>query len=114
MINIVKKIKTITICAAMGVLLPLSSVVADKLDETEAPVKKIEEMLYPTVMVDVGRDGQGSGTIIFSGEREHESWEEEKVWPLVLTNHHVIQRAVQILEEFDPIQGKKVQKEYAW
>ena len=120
MINIVKKIKTITICAAIMVLLPLSSVVADELDEleaslksaeTEAPVKKIEEMLYPTVMVDVGRDGQGSGTIIFSGEREHESWKEEKVWTLVLTNHHVIQRAVQILEEFDPKQGKKVQKE---
>ena len=52
MINIVKKIKTITICAAIMVLLPLSSVVADELDEleaslksaeTEAPVKKIEE-----------------------------------------------------------------------
>ena len=87
MINIVKRIKMITICAAIMVLLPLSSVVADELDEleaslksaeTEAPVKKIEEMLYPTVMVDVGQDGQGSGTIIFSGEREHESWEEEK------------------------------------
>ena len=59
----------------------------------ETLIKKIQEMLYPTVMVDVGRDGQGSGTIIFSGEREHESWKEEKVWTLVLTNHHVIQRA---------------------
>ena len=120
MINIVKKIKTITICAAIMVLLPLSSVVADELDEleaslksaeTEAPVKKIEEMLYPTVMVDVGRDGQGSGTIIFSGEREHESWKEEKVWTLVLTNHHVISGAIQIAEEFDPKEGKEVQKE---
>ena len=120
MINIVKKIKTITICAAIMVLLPLSSVVADELDEleaslksaeTEAPVKKIEEMLYPTVMVDVGQDGQGSGTIIFSGKREHESWKEEKVWTLVLTNHHVISGAIQIAEEFDPKEGKEVQKE---
>ena len=31
----------------------------------QAPVKKITEMLYPTVLVDLGQ-ARGSGTIIFS------------------------------------------------
>ena len=36
-------------------------------DPIEAPVKKITEMLYPTVMVDMG-SGVGSGTVIFSNK----------------------------------------------
>ena len=86
--------------------LPISAVA-----ETEAPVKKITEMLYPTVMVDLGGDGTGSGTVIFSGVREHESWKDEKVWSLVLTNHHVVKGAIGIEEEFDPKRGKNIQKE---
>jgi S1-C subfamily serine protease len=78
--------------------------------ETEAPVKKISEMLYPTVMVDLSNE-RGSGTVIFSGVRKHESWKDEKVWTLVLTNHHVITKAVNIAEEFDPKKQKNVQKE---
>ena len=101
-----KKIKTIVICAAIAMLLPMSAVA-----ETEAPVKKITEMLYPTVMVDLGGDGTGSGTVIFSGVREHESWKDEKVWSLVLTNHHVVKGAIGIEEEFDPKRGKNIQKE---
>ena len=77
----------------------------------EAPVKQIEEMLYPTVMVDLGRSGMGSGTIIWSGRRQHESWADEGVWSLVLTNHHVVAGAVQIKKEFDPKVGKETQKE---
>lgn len=100
------KIKTIVICAAIAMLLPMSAVA-----ETEAPVKKITEMLYPTVMVDLGGDGTGSGTVIFSGVREHESWKDEKVWSLVLTNHHVVKGAIGIEEEFDPKRGKNIQKE---
>tara|TARA_Y100000034_G_scaffold48216_1_gene59502 strand:+ start:1308 stop:2231 length:924 start_codon:yes stop_codon:yes gene_type:complete len=120
MANIVKKIKKIVICTAVMLLLPLSSVAADELDrleaqlraaETGAPVKKIQEMLYPTVMVDLGQSGQGSGTIIFSDKRKHESWKEEKVWTLVLTNHHVVKGAIQISEEFDPKLGKEIKKE---
>ena len=68
-------------------------------------------MLYPTVMVDLGGDGTGSGTVIFSGVREHESWKDEKVWSLVLTNHHVVKGAIGIEEEFDPKRGKNIQKE---
>ena len=76
----------------------------------EAPVKKITEMLYPSVLVDLG-SGTGSGTIIFSDKRTHESWKEEKTWTLVLTNYHVIQTAINIEEVFDPKSGKNIQKE---
>jgi S1-C subfamily serine protease len=89
-------------------LLPLSAMTAEVV--TEAPVKMIEEMLYPTVMVDTGR-GVGSGTLIFSGQRTHESWKDEKLWTLVLTNHHVIKSAISISKNFDPKKGKSVQKE---
>ena len=105
--NIYKKFSfLLTVLVIM--VLPLSAMTAEVV--TEAPVKKITEMLYPTVMVDLGQ-GQGSGTIIFSGKRKHESWADEKVWTLVLTNYHVIKSAVNIEEEFDPKKGKNVQKE---
>ena len=109
--NIISKTKRLAAVAAMALfILPLSSVAHTTDAVVEAPVKKITEMLYPTVMVDLGQ-GQGSGTIIFSGKRKHESWADEKVWTLVLTNYHVIRSAVNIEEEFDPKKGKNVQKE---
>jgi len=104
--KIVMKLFKNTLLATVFMLLPISAVA-----ETEAPVKKITEMLYPTVMVDLGGDGTGSGTIIFSGVRKHESWKDEKIWSLVLTNHHVVRGAIGIEEEFDPKQGKNIQKE---
>ena len=79
-------------------------------ENIEAPVKKITEMLYPTVMVDMSR-GAGSGTVIYSNKRSHESWADEGVWTLVITNHHVIDSAVTISEEFDPKKGKSVKME---
>ena len=79
-------------------------------DPIEAPVKKITEMLYPTVMVDLG-GGVGSGTVIFSNKRPHKSWKEEGVWTLVITNHHVINSAISISEEFDPKKGKSMKME---
>ena len=93
--------------AAVLALLPLSAMAEVK---TEAPVKMIQEMLYPTVMVDTGR-GVGSGTLIFSGKRTHESWKEEKFWTLVLTNHHVVKDSISISKNFDPKKGKSIQKE---
>ena len=91
---------------AITLLLPQASIAQNE----EVPVKKITEMLYPSVLVDLG-EGAGSGTIVFSGKRTHESWKEEKTWTLVLTNHHVIQTAVLIEEVFDPKRGKNIQKE---
>jgi S1-C subfamily serine protease len=78
--------------------------------ETEAPVKKITEMLYPTVMIDLPK-GAGSGTIIFSNNRSHKSWKDEGVWTLVITNHHVVKEAISISEEFDPKKGKSLKVE---
>ena len=89
----------------------MSSQILTAQTEIEAPVKKITEMLYPTVMVDLSNGQTGSGTVIFSGVRKHESWKDEKVWTLILTNHHVISKAVNIEEEFDPKKQKTVQKE---
>jgi len=87
-------------------LFPVNSIAQN----TEAPVKKIKEMLYPTVMVDLP-NGAGSGTIIFSDFRKHISWKDEGIWTLVLTNHHVISDAISIMDKFDPRKGKTVQKE---
>jgi S1-C subfamily serine protease len=106
MFNKLTKCAVVAVFATLLMLPQISTVHA----ETEAPVKKITQMLYPTVMVDLS-DGQGSGTIIFSGKRKHESWKDEKVWTLVLTNHHVIASAVSIEEEFDPKKQKMLQKE---
>ena len=88
------------------ILFPLNSIA----QSTEAPVKKIKEMLYPTVMVDLP-NGAGSGTIIFSDFRKHISWKDEGIWTLVLTNYHVISNAISIMDKFDPRKGKTVQKE---
>ena len=90
----------------IALLLPQASIAKNE----EVPVKKITEMLYPSVLVDLGRV-TGSGTIIFSDERTHESWKEEKIWTFVLTNYHVIRGAITIEEVFDPKQGKNIQKE---
>ena len=100
----------LTKCAVVAVFATLLIMPQLAAAETEAPVKKITEMLYPTIMVDLS-NGQGSGTVVFSGKRKHESWKDEKVWTLVLTNNHVIASAVSIEEEFDPKKGKNIQKE---
>ena len=102
-----KFLKNLLITMVTVVLFPLNTM-ANPI--SEAPVKKITEMLYPTVMVDMG-SGVGSGTVIFSNKRPHESWKEEGVWTLVITNHHVIARAISISEEFNPIKGKSIKME---
>ena len=98
--------KKLGILLATMLLFPLTSVA----QSTEAPVKKIKEMLYPTVMVDLGGVA-GSGTVIFSGVRKHISWKNEGVWTLVLTNHHVVNSGISITDKFDPRKGKTLQKE---
>ena len=95
-----------SLLVAIMIWFPLTSVAQN----TEAPVKKIKEMLYPTVMVDLAQ-GAGSGTIIFSDFRKHISWKDEGIWTLVLTNHHVVDDAISIMDAFDPKKGKTVQKE---
>lgn len=63
-------------------------------------------MLYPTVLVG-SKGGTGSGTVIFS-----EMWHPEGiVHTYVLTNNHVIARAVKVTEEWDSRAGKSIEKE---
>ena len=49
--------KKLGLLLTIMLLFPLNSIAQN----TEAPIKKIEQMLYPTVMVDL-RHGQGSGS----------------------------------------------------
>jgi len=91
--------------AAALFIAPLTANAADD-SRTDAPVQKITEMLYPSVMVDVG-SGQGSGTVIYSGWRD-----DGEAWTMILTNHHVINTAVKLVEEFDPKKGEEVKREH--
>ena len=91
--------------AAALFIAPLTASAADD-SRTDAPVQKITQMLYPSVMVDVG-SGQGSGTVIYSGWRD-----DGEAWTMILTNHHVINTAVKLVEEFDPKKGEEVKKEH--
>jgi|TARA_R110000744_G_scaffold29827_1_gene70874 S1-C subfamily serine protease len=84
----------------------LSPLAVKAQDKTDAPVQRITQMLYPSVMVDVGK-GQGSGTIIYSEWRD-----DDEAWTMVLTNHHVVKSAIQILSEFDPKKGEEVKREH--
>lgn len=73
---------------------------------TDAPVQRITEMLYPSVMVDMS-SARGSGTVI------HSSWRDDgEAWTMILTNHHVIKLAVKLFEEYDPQKGEEVKKEH--
>jgi len=104
--------KRLLVLVALAASITFHPVMAESLKtETEAPVKKITEMLYPTVMIDVTGKGVGSGTVIFSNNRSHKSWKDEGVWTLVITNHHVVEEAISISEEFDPKKGKSVKVE---
>ena len=91
--------------AATLLIAPLTANAADD-SRTDAPIQKITEMLYPSVMVDVG-SSQGSGTVIYSGWRD-----DGEAWTMVLTNHHVIKTAVKLVEEFDPKRGEEVKREH--
>ena len=64
----------------------------------DAPKQQHEEMLYPTVLVTPGSasSGSGSGTVIYS-EMNGGEWES-----YVLTNHHVVNKAISIQKIFDP------------
>lgn len=62
-------------------------------------------ILYPTVLVRLPRGG-GSGTILYS--KPHPDG--EGFLTLILTNHHVIEDAIEFKEEFDDIVGRKIPK----
>lgn len=64
-----------------------------------------ESMIYPVVRVVEGR-GSGSGTVIYSQPDEVGKYE-----TYVLTNHHVIDRAIKITEEWCSTSGKDIKQE---
>lgn len=66
-----------------------------------------ERILYPVVRVRTGSTG-GSGTVIFSqpdpeNEGEHQTF--------ILTNHHVIESAIEVKDIWDPVLKKKIKRD---
>ena len=87
------KATTTAILAALAIA-PLSAS-ADELDD------KMNGMLYPVVRVMCGWGG-GSGTIIYSDDRD----EEGRFDTFVMTNHHVIDGAIRIEQKWNSLKGK--------
>jgi len=70
--------------------------------------EKHEKVLYPVVRCRTDKAG-GSGTIIYSKENPDKSGE---YLTFVLTNHHVIEDAIQIKQEFDSMTKRDIKKEF--
>lgn len=70
--------------------------------------QKHEKVLYPVVRVRTDKAG-GSGTIIYSKENPDKPGE---YLSFVLTNHHVVEDAIQIKAEFDSMTKRDVKKEF--
>lgn len=83
----------ITACAATAALA----------DEFEG---KYEGLLYPVVRVTVGQGG-GSGTIIYSDDRD----EEGRYVSFAVTNHHVISRAIRVTKKWNSLKQRYEQVE---
>lgn len=66
----------------------------------------LQSILYPCVRVRTPRAG-GSGTIIFSGENEKHEFD-----TFAVTCHHVIEDAITVTDEWDPLLGKERKKEH--
>ncbi len=64
-----------------------------------------EKYIYPVVRVTT-QSGGGSGTVVYSQESTDGKWE-----TYILTNHHVIDSAIRIFEEWDSDEGKDIKKE---
>lgn len=69
--------------------------------------KKHEEILYASVLVRTKKAG-GSGTVLYSKPTEKGSEEYETY---ILTNFHVIEDAINVKKEWDPLLAKDVKKE---
>ena len=95
--------KIVVVLAALLLLLPAVAFAGD----ISAPLhvqQKHQQMLYSTVLVRAGQ-GTGSGTVIFSEERDGE------YLSLVLTNHHVVKSNIKVSEEWNPQAQEKVERE---
>ena len=91
--------------AASGVTTP-----ADVWDKTNISLH--EKALYPTIRVRTEK-GQGSGTILYCGDRTEPDEDGELGFSTyALTNHHVVASAIRVEKTFDPLAGKYVTRDY--
>lgn len=71
-----------------------------------------EKALYPTIRVRTEK-GQGSGTILYCGDRTEPDEDGELGFSTyALTNHHVVASAIRVEKTFDPLAGKYVTRDY--
>jgi S1-C subfamily serine protease len=79
-------------------------------DETNLALH--EKALYPTIRVRAGNH-QGSGTIIYCGERTEPDEDGELGFSTyALTNHHVVSSAIRVEKTYDPQVGKYRTRDY--
>jgi S1-C subfamily serine protease len=95
--------RAVSFIAALLLLLPTVAF-AGEISAPKNVQQMHQEMLYPTVLVRAG-SGTGSGTVIFSEERDGE------YLSLVLTNHPVVKSNIKISEEWNPQAQEKVERE---
>jgi S1-C subfamily serine protease len=71
--------------------------------------EKHQKMLYPIVRINVNDSVAGTGTVVFSQLRQDET---EKYSTYILTNEHVVDAAITIVDEYDNYlqKTKKVEK----
>jgi S1-C subfamily serine protease len=65
--------------------------------------EKLEQLLYPVVRVTSGRGG-GSGTVLYSEDREGIG----EYQTFVMTNHHVIDNLIRVQKKWDSLLGKYI------
>ncbi len=95
--------RAISFFAALLLVLPAVAFAGD-ISAPQHVQQKHEEMLYSTVLVRTNV-GTGSGTVIFSEERDGE------YVSLVLTNHHVVKSNIKVSEEWDSHAQEKIERE---
>lgn len=86
----------------IGIIVILIPVIGLTADNTI--IKMHEQMLYPVVRITVGNSG-GSGTVIYSEDRG------DGCQTFILTNHHVIDDAIKVREEWDSLLQADVKRE---
>lgn len=64
------------------------------------------QVLYPVVRVRA-KKAVGSGTILFSGQNKSGEYE-----TYVLTNHHVVESAIEVRKQWDSMLGREIKKEF--
>ena len=94
----------ISICFTISVVSGLWAIANDLRKPSDIETLH-QSVLYPVVRVR-SMDSGGSGTIIYSKQNAKQQYE-----TFVLTNHHVIESAIQVTSEWDPNLRKEVKKE---